>query len=100
MEEKRPKVGLGVIILKDNKVLLGKRKGAHGEGDWSFPGGHLEFNEKLENCSIREVEEETGIRIRNIKPGSFTNDIFEMEKKHYITLFIRPSQKTSGFARG
>ncbi len=45
MENKRPKVGLGVLIFKDGKVLLGKRKGAHGEGTWCPPGGHLEFGE-------------------------------------------------------
>lgn len=42
MENKnRPKVGLGVFIMKDGKVLLGKRKNAHGDDDWCFPGGHL-----------------------------------------------------------
>jgi len=41
----RPKVGVGVIIVKNNKILFGKRKNAHGEGSWSFPGGHLEFKE-------------------------------------------------------
>jgi len=88
MEDQRPKVGLGVIILKDNNVLLGKRKNAHGKGDWCFPGGHLEFNESLEDCAIREVSEETGINIKNIKPSSFTNDIFKKENKHYVTLFM------------
>ena len=43
--KKFPRVGIGVIIRKDNKILLGKRKNAHGEGSWCFPGGHLEFNE-------------------------------------------------------
>lgn len=37
MENNRPKVGVGVAIIKDGKVLLGKRKNAHGEGTWSFP---------------------------------------------------------------
>jgi 8-oxo-dGTP diphosphatase len=36
----RPKVGVGVCIVKDNKVLLGKRKNSHGDGTWAFPGGH------------------------------------------------------------
>lgn len=86
--EKRPKVGVGVIIKRDGKVLLGKRKNAHGEGSWCFPGGHLEFNEKLEECAKREVKEEVGIGIKNLKLSNFTNDIFENEDKHYITLFL------------
>ncbi len=84
----RPMVGIGVIVIKDDKVLLGKRKNTHGEGRWCFPGGHLEFNEELEDCAIREVGEETGLKIENIKFFTITNDIFTKEKKHYITIFM------------
>jgi 8-oxo-dGTP diphosphatase len=86
--EDRPMIGTGVIIIKNNKVLLGKRKNAHGEGSWCFPGGHLEFNEKIEESGKREVLEETGIKIKNIKLGPYTNDIFKKEGKHYVTLFL------------
>ena len=95
MMENRPKIGVGVIIIKDGKILLGKRKNAHGEGSWGFPGGHLEFNEEVEDCAVREVKEETGISMKNIRKGTFTNDIFEKEEKHYVTLFI-----ISDFASG
>lgn len=84
----RPKVGVGVIVKKDGKVLFGKRKGAHGEGTWSLPGGHLEFGETPEQCAIREVFEEAGIGISNAVRVAFTNDILEKEQKHYVTLYI------------
>lgn len=84
----RPKVGVGVIVQKDGKFLLGKRMGAHGEGSWCFPGGHLEGNERVEDCAIRETEEETGIKIKNIRKATYTNDIFSEESKHYVTLFV------------
>jgi 8-oxo-dGTP diphosphatase len=86
--QERPRIGVGVIVVKDGKVLLGKRKNAHGEGCWSFPGGHLELNEELEECAAREVMEETGISIKNLRKAAFTNDIFKKEQKHYVTLFI------------
>ena len=86
--DERPKVGIGVIVIKGNKVLLGKRKNAHGEGSWCFPGGHLEFGEELEECAEREVLEEAGIKIRDIRLRTFTNAIFEKEGKHYVTLFL------------
>jgi len=86
--DNKPKVGVGVIVIKNNKVLFGKRKGAHGEGSWSFPGGNLEFNEELEDCAKREVLEETGVHIKNIRLGTFTNYIFKKEGKHYITLYL------------
>lgn len=85
---KRPKVGIGVAIIKDNKILLGKRKNSHGNGSWCYPGGHLELAESWEECSRREVKEEAGIEIKNLRFGTVTNDIFETEDKHYITLCL------------
>lgn len=82
------RVGVGVIIQRNQKILLGKRLNAHGEGTWSFPGGHLEMNETPEQCAIREVTEETGLTIDNIKRGPWTNDIFTDDNRHYITVFI------------
>ena len=86
--EKIPRIGVGAIIVKDGKVLLGKRKNAHGEGSWSCPGGHLEFNEELEECAKREVLEETGIKIKNLKFDALTNDILTKDAKHYITIHM------------
>lgn len=87
MEKDRPKIGVGAIVIKNGKVLLGKRKNAHGDGTWSFPGGHLEFGESIEDCARRETEEETGLIIDNFKKSTFTNDVFEKEGKHYVTLY-------------
>ena len=84
----RPLIGVAAIVIKDNKVLLGKRKNAHGAGTWAFPGGHLEYKESIEECAKREVFEETGIHIKNIRYGTFTNDIFRKDQKHYVTLFV------------
>jgi 8-oxo-dGTP diphosphatase len=84
--ENRPKVGVGVCVIKDGKVLLGKRKNAHGEGTWCLPGGHLEFNESWEDCARREVLEETGMVVKNVRLAVVTNDIFPVEGKHYVTL--------------
>ena len=83
----KPRVGVGVFVLKDGKVLFQKRKNAHGDGTWCLPGGHLEFNETVENCAKREVLEESGLEIKNIKLATFTQDIFKSEGKHYITLY-------------
>ena len=86
--ENRPKVAVGVIVIKDGKILLGKRKNVYGEGTWFFPGGHLEFNESWGDCASRETLEETGITIKNIRFGTTTNDIFQPEGKHYISIFM------------
>lgn len=84
-----PKVGVAVILVRDGKVLLGKRKGAHGSGTWSFPGGKLDAQETPEACAIRELFEESGLEARNVQSGNlFTNDVFTDEGKHFITLYM------------
>ena len=84
----KPQVGTSIIITKDDKVLLMKRKGPHGGGTWSTPGGHLDFGESLEGCAAREAKEEMGIDVVDIRFRTVTNDIFESEGKHYITIWL------------
>ena len=84
----RPKIGVGVLIFQDDKILLGKRKNSHGSNSWAPPGGHLEFQETLQECAIREVLEETGLILDHVIKGPYTNDIFKDENKHYITIFM------------
>lgn len=81
-------VGVGVIIKRSGKVLMGKRKGNHGSGTWATPGGHIDFGETVKQCAIRETLEECGIKIKNLKNVPFTEDIFASTNKHYITLWI------------
>lgn len=85
---RRPHIGVGVMVWNGDRLLLGKRISAHGDNSWQFPGGHLEFGETVEACAGREVEEEAGIKIRNIIPSGFTNDVFIDADKHYVTLFV------------
>ncbi|RJQ25045.1 NUDIX domain-containing protein [Candidatus Parcubacteria bacterium] len=94
MQENRPLVGLGVMVIKYRKVLIGKRKGAHGEGCYAFPGGHLEFMEEYKECAEREVLEETGMKVeyRPLYPffpeAFITNNLMKEDVKHYITIFV------------
>ena len=84
-----PRVGVAVIIERDEKVLLVKRKNAHGAGTWAVPGGHLEFGETAEECAVRETREEVGVAISGIRFAALTNDIFPEEGKHYITIWMQ-----------
>jgi len=80
--EQKPKVGIGVMILREGRVLLGKRKSSHGEGEYVFPGGHLEYMESFSNCARRETKEECGINIKNIK-FQFLANVVKYAPKHY-----------------
>lgn len=82
-----PRVGVGVLVVRDGRVLLGLRRGSHGAGTWAPPGGHLEFGETVEACARREVMEETGLALGAVRRGPWTEDFFAAEGKHYVTLF-------------
>ena len=86
----RPKVGVSVVLKYNHEVLVGRRKGSHGDGTWAFPGGHLEYGEDPIVCAERELLEETDIDVSYLKPilNGYTNDIFQKENKHYITLYV------------
>ncbi len=91
---KKPGVGVGVMILRNNKVLLGKRHSdpqkadseLHGEGSWTMPGGKLHFQEELKDAAYREVLEETGIKVNKEKLEiiSVTND--RIKDAHFVTV--------------
>ncbi len=85
---RRPRVGVGVIVRRNGKILLGRRRNTHGAGTWALPGGHLEFGETPEACAEREVREETGLRIENPRRGPFTNDYFTDGGFHYVTIYM------------
>ena len=78
---------VGVMIWKEGKVLLGKRKGSHGSGEYAFPGGHLEFDESFEACAKREILEEADILIKNIKFMSLANFILNENRQDILISF-------------
>ena len=92
--DKKVGVGFGVMVLKDNKVLLGKRhedpekadSELHGEGTWTMPGGKIKFGEGFEDVAHRETLEETGIEIdkERLKLISLAND--KVSDAHFVTI--------------
>lgn len=91
-EKKKIGVGIGVMLLKDNKVLLGKRhedpekasSKLKGAGTWTMPGGKLEFGESFEEGARRETLEETGIILNKADVICVNND--KGDTAHFITI--------------
>jgi|GEM_PF-574951 len=87
-DQRRPLVGVSVLIIDGDRILLEKRSKDPGKGAWKAPGGHMEFGETPEETATREVEEEVGITMSNLKFRTMTNDVFEDGSKHYITIWM------------
>jgi 8-oxo-dGTP diphosphatase len=87
------RVGVCLVLRHKDHVLMGLRKGSHGAGTWSFPGGHVDGNESPEESALRELEEETGIKLHEpLRRLGFTLTEFSPEKR-YITLYFGVSVK-------
>lgn len=85
--KERPKVGIGLLIVRGNAILLGERKSLHGFGQFGGPGGHLELLESFEHCIMREFKEEAGdtMKIKNLRYLCTTN-LTKYAPKHYVDI--------------
>ena len=92
--EQRIGAGVGVLILRAGKVLLGKRhedpekarSALNGAGTWTMPGGKLRFGETFEQAAARELEEETGLKPTHLHVITVQNDM--TETAHFITVGV------------
>ncbi|HEV2395420.1 MAG TPA: NUDIX hydrolase [Candidatus Sulfotelmatobacter sp.] len=86
----RPLIGVGSIIIENERVVLVKRAHPPIQGQWSIPGGVLEVGELLRDAAIREAREETGLIV---EPGEllgvFDRILRDAEKRvqyHYVLI--------------
>ncbi len=83
-----PRIGVGAVVFRENRVLLVKRNQPPGEGLWAIPGGRLDLGETMQEAAEREVMEETGVIIRARNPV-YTFDLIERDDRgrirfHYV----------------
>ena len=91
---KEIKTGIGVLILDENKVLLGHRSvnmidtgGIFEPDTWTLPGGKQEYDETILECAAREVKEETNLDIDDLEVYGADDDI--QPNKHFVTLYVK-----------
>ncbi|NMA51155.1 MAG: NUDIX domain-containing protein [Mollicutes bacterium] len=88
----KPGIGVGVMIIKNNKILLGLRNPSKkkanselpGEGTWTMPGGKVEYMETLKNAAIRELKEETNLEATKLNVFCISDDM--TDTAHYVTV--------------
>ena len=93
MNSRQIRVGIGVMVFKDGKLLLGHRcengtdtGGIYQPGSWCLPGGKQEFGETMFEGAAREVREETSLEISDMVLFGAADSI--RSDRHYVTLHI------------
>lgn len=81
----RPLVAVGVIVMRDGKILLGERLSESGRGTYQIPGGHLEFGETFAEAAKKEVAEETGLTDVTFEKVVCVNNE-RTYGKHYVSI--------------
>ena len=88
----QPIAGVGAVIVCSGKILLEKRKSAPGRGKWTIPGGLVELGESAEQTVIREVKEETNLKVEQPKLIDVVNNITldknDRIKYHFVIILF------------
>ena len=87
-----PRVGVGVLVWRDDHLLLVRRARPPGAGEWSLPGGGQELGETLFETARREVAEETGLDVEPVAVltavDSITRDDHGRVRFHYTLIDV------------
>jgi len=83
MEQVYTKISVGILVFKDQSILFGRAKDKKGNTKYILPVGHLEYMESFSDCAKREIAEECGIQIEDIKLH-FLSNTDNYKPKHYI----------------
>jgi 8-oxo-dGTP diphosphatase len=86
MKYKSPKITVDGIIINDKQILLIKRNIEPFKDKWALPGGHVDYGERVEDAAIREVLEETGLKVEIKNLFGVYSDPNRDPRGHTITI--------------
>ena len=86
--DRRPVAAVGVVCLRGDEVLLIRRAKPPRQGEWSLPGGKVEWGERLEAAALRELTEETGVEARILGLVAVVDGLFPdpHPTAHYVLI--------------
>ena len=91
MEKRTPVPAVGVVCLRGDEVLLIRRGQPPRVGEWSLPGGRLEWGETTAAAALRELREETGVEAElagliDVVDGLFPAEGADDQARHYVLI--------------
>ena len=81
-----PVAAVGVVCLKDDRILLIRRGTPPRLGEWSLPGGRIEPGERAVDAALRELREETGVEAEILGLIDVVDGIFPEIGRHYVLI--------------
>lgn len=85
--------GVGVIVVRDNRILLGRRKGSHARDTWAPPGGRKRQNEYPSEAAKRELQEETSLIAYRVRQVAVMTNFFEELNEFHKSMFFEAEVK-------
>ena len=86
MNYKTPNLTVDGAVIKDDRILLIKRKNEPFKGKWALPGGFVEYGEKTEEAVVRETLEEAGVKTKVLGLVGVYSDPDRDPRGHTITI--------------
>ena len=84
-----PRISVGLVVWRENEVLLIRRANPPYQGCWSIPGGKVEFGETLHEAALRELKEETGVDAVITGLLAVVDGVFPDHDRHYVMIDYR-----------
>ena len=86
MSGRYPQPVVGVVCLRADAVLLIRRSKPPREGEWSVPGGRVEWGETLAQAALRELTEEAGVTATLLDLVGVYDGVFPADDRHYVLI--------------
>jgi len=84
---KNPASAVSILVVDGNNVLLGKRSGSPGQGEWALPSGYIEYEDDFLTTAVREMKEETNLDVE-IRAIINTVSSFLSPRFHFLTIYV------------